>query len=445
MAKPRILYSLLWLLHATTTSALFALDSVSFGHQAQLSPNGRALPGWSLSGDNHQVQLLSDRIILTPPYPGNARGAAWTDETVPSEDWTADFLFRASGQDMGTGNLNIWYTKDKNHIGTNSVYTVDNFDGLVLVIDQYGGTGGKIRGFLNDGTQNFKAHSSLESLAFGHCDYSYRNLGRPSNIRISNRNGLSVFVDDKECFRTDRVTLPSGYHFGLTAATADNPDSFEVSKFTVSSSSPSQPQHLNHPAARSGLPPTLEKLDRFPGSPEAVPDRPADEIKSQEDQFADLHNRLQGMTHQVANIFGEFDILQRKIEEKHEALMNALPSIAGGSAASGSEQQVQPRENTAAIDEIRRKMEGMERVLQQIQRDIEGKDYKEHINGLQMAVDGLKGGLTEHLPDTVAMLIRASAPRMGMFVFVVLAFQVMLVGAYVVYKRRRDRMPKKYL
>ncbi|KAK0790744.1 hypothetical protein LTR91_015121 [Friedmanniomyces endolithicus] len=445
MARPRIPYSLLWLLHATTTSALFALDSVSFGHQAQLSPNGRALPGWSLSGDNHQVQLLSDRIILTPPYPGNARGAAWTDETVPSDDWTADFLFRASGQDMGTGNLNIWYTKDKDQIGTNSVYTVNSFDGLVLVIDQYGGTGGKIRGFLNDGTQNFKAHSSLESLAFGHCDYSYRNLGRPSNIRISNRNGLSVFVDDKECFRTDRVTLPSGYHFGLTAATADNPDSFEVSKFTVSSNSPSQPQHLNHPAARSGLPPTLEKLDRFPGSPEAVPDKPADEIKSQEDQFADLHNRLQGMTHQVANIFGEFDILQRKIEEKHEALMNALPSTAGGSAASGSDQQVQPRDNTAAINEIRRKMEGMERVLQHIQRDIEGKDYKEHINGLQMAVDGLKGGLTEHLPDTVARLIHASAPRMGMFVFVVLAFQVMLVGAYVVYKRRRDRMPKKYL
>ncbi|TKA61397.1 hypothetical protein B0A55_11646 [Friedmanniomyces simplex] len=445
MPRPQSSQLLLWLLHATITSALFTLDSVSFGHQAQLSPNGRALPGWSLSGENHQVQLLSDRVILTPPVPGNARGAAWSDETVPSEDWTADFLFRASGQDMGTGNLNIWYTKDKSQIGTNSVYTVNSFDGLALVIDQYGGTGGKIRGFLNDGTQNFKAHSSLESLAFGHCDYSYRNLGRPSNIRISNRNGLSVFVDDRECFRTDRVTLPPGYYFGITAATADNPDSFEVSKFTVSTNSPSQPQHLNHPAARQGAPPALEKLDRFPGSPKAVPDRSADEIKSQEDQFADLHNRLQGMTHQVANIFGEFDILQRKIEEKHEALMNALP-LSAGSAAPGSDQSIQqPRDNSAAINEIRRKIEGIERAVQHIQRDLEGKDYKQHINELQMAVDGLKGGLTEHLPDTVARLIHASAPRMGMFVFVALAFQVMLVGAYVVYKRRRDRMPKKYL
>ncbi|KAK3112052.1 hypothetical protein LTR53_012073 [Teratosphaeriaceae sp. CCFEE 6253] len=438
-------WSLLWLLHATTASALYVLDGVSFGHQAQLSPNGRALPGWHLSGANHQVQLLSDRIILTPPVPGNARGAAWSDNTVPSEDWTADFLFRASGQDLGTGNLNVWYTKDKSQISTNSVYTVDSFDGLVLVIDQYGSTGGKVRGFLNDGTQNFKAHSSLESLAFGHCDYSYRNLGRQSNIRITNRNGLSVFVDDKECFRTNRVTLPSGYYFGITAATADNPDSFEISKLTVSTSAPSQPQHLNTPAARSGAPPTLEKLDRFPGAPEAVPDKDADSIKTQDEQFADLHNRLQGMTHQVANIFGEFDILQRKIEEKHNQLLDALPAAAAPAPGGGSQQVIQPKDNSQSINEIRRKIEGIERAVQQIQRDVEGRDYKQHINELQMAVDGLKGGLTEHLPDTVARLIHAASPRMGMFVFIVLGFQVLLVGAYVEYKRRRDRMPKKYL
>ena len=39
----------------------------------------------------------------------------------------------------------------------------------------------------------------------------------------------------------------------------------------------------------------------------------------------------------------------------------------------------------------------------------------------------------------------ASAPRMGMFVFIVLAVQVMMAGAYIVYKKRRANMPKKYL
>ena len=34
---------------------------------------------------------------------------------------------------------------------------------------------------------------------------------------------------------------------------------------------------------------------------------------------------------------------------------------------------------------------------------------------------------------------------MGMFIAVVVAVQVMMAGAYIVYKRRRASMPKKYL
>ena len=51
-----------------------------------------------------------------------------------------DFAFRASGPDRGGGNLQLWYTKDgRAGVGTSSLYTIGNFDGMVLVIDQYGG------------------------------------------------------------------------------------------------------------------------------------------------------------------------------------------------------------------------------------------------------------------------------------------------------------------
>lgn len=42
-------------------------------------------------------------------------------------------------------------------------------------------------------------------------------------------------------------------------------------------------------------------------------------------------------------------------------------------------------------------------------------------------------------------VISASAPRMGMFLFVVIAVQIMMAGAYIIYKKRRNSMPKKYL
>jgi len=34
---------------------------------------------------------------------------------------------------------------------------------------------------------------------------------------------------------------------------------------------------------------------------------------------------------------------------------------------------------------------------------------------------------------------------MGVFVFIIVAVQIMLAGVYIVYKRRRNGMPKKYL
>jgi len=34
---------------------------------------------------------------------------------------------------------------------------------------------------------------------------------------------------------------------------------------------------------------------------------------------------------------------------------------------------------------------------------------------------------------------------MGLFIFVIIAFQVMLLGSYILYRRRRDNAPKKYL
>lgn len=41
--------------------------------------------------------------------------------------------------------------------------------------------------------------------------------------------------------------------------------------------------------------------------------------------------------------------------------------------------------------------------------------------------------------------ITAATPRMGFFIFMVIAFQVVLAISYVVYKRRRANMPKKFL
>ena len=59
---------------------------------------------------------------------------------VSQPEWNANFEFRATGPERGGGNLQIWYTKEgQAYVGTSSIYTVGQFDGLVLVVDQHGG------------------------------------------------------------------------------------------------------------------------------------------------------------------------------------------------------------------------------------------------------------------------------------------------------------------
>ena len=380
--------SLLSLLLASSASAQI-IDNISFGQNDRISPNGRGLPGWSVLSENNQPQLLSDRIILTPPVPAGTRGALWADNAVTTRDWTVDFEFRANGQDQGSGNLQLWLTKEKKQVETNSIYTVEKFDGLAIVIDQYGGRGGSIRGFLNDGSQNFKSHASVEALAFGHCDYSYRNLGRTSKLRVTSQNGLTVSIDDRVCFSTNRIDLPPNYFFGITAATAESPDSFEIYKFIASSGSKaSGGDYQTGPPVRQHRPggSLADKLNILPGSPEALPDTDADSLKSQNEQFADLHNRLQGLTHQVADMYALFDIIGKKIDERHQEIASSII------------QQSVPRDT---LDRLDRRIENIERNVDRVLKDVESKDYRVHLTELQSTIDSVKGGLTEHLPATL--------------------------------------------
>ena len=76
---------------------------------------------------------------------------------------------------------------------------------MLLATDQLV-KGGSIRGFMNDGNIDFKNHWSVDSLAFGHCDYSFRNLGRPIKLQIRQEaQFFEVIIDGRQCFASDKV------------------------------------------------------------------------------------------------------------------------------------------------------------------------------------------------------------------------------------------------
>ena len=324
-----VILSLLW---ATSSIAGDLVESMSFGNQGKISPNSFAIPGWAMLGEGHVPQLLSDKVILTPPYGGNKRGALWTEQKNTLQDWSVDFQFRAGGQDRAGGNLQLWYVANgEKSVSTSSIYTVGKWDGLAIVIDTVGGVQ-KIRGFLNDGSVEYKSHQDVGSLAFGHCDHIYRNLGRPSKLTVRHipTGGLYVSIDERACFATEKINLPTDYNFGMTAASADPPDSFEVFAFTLTSISappPTQQQNNNEYQYQQQQQQVQPQGSNAGGSGMFnTDDTPASHFTTIEAQFADLHNRLNLLSKSISNLFTELQRVSSTLDAHQRDLLSRIPS-----------------------------------------------------------------------------------------------------------------------
>jgi mannose-binding lectin 1 len=299
--------------------------------------------------------------------------------------------------------------------------------------------GGFIRGFLNDGSTDFKSHHSVDSLAFGHCEYSYRNLGRPSRIQMQQTDEkFRVQVDGILCFESTKVKLPLHNFFGITAASAENPDSFEVFKF-VTTTDKHEPdwedpwQEIRNNAAakaaemvgRAADPPHKDqqtsKNDQgdIPAFSDP-PDTPADKYTSSAEQFADLHNRLQAMTKHINSMGRETSLLVDHARTRHDYIVEHMAKL------------------ETQISQLRT----LHDMMEVIQRDV--RQTKEDVhNALDSHVSSLRSQLTHShtsLEETVKL-----GHGWGKFFLIVVGSQAVTVGVYLLYKRRKANSPKKYL
>ncbi|KAK1984795.1 legume-like lectin family protein [Colletotrichum cereale] len=434
--------TLAFLLGASLTQAQYLINELSFGYSgSSISPNNDGhVPNFVLQGQPSQPEVLSNKIILTPVAPGNQRGSIWSTQKVTHSTFIADIDFRANGPERAGGNLNIWLTNGGSaDVGMSSAYTAPRFDGLVLVIDGHGGTGGMVRGFLNDRSTDYKAQSDISALAFGHCQYHYRNLGRPSQIKLRQTDRVfKVEIDGRLCFETDKVKIPPGYTFGITAASADNPDSFEIFKMVVmsdnlhsSDNGQQQNHHQDQQQAHEQKSNQGEPSSKNPRSGNAVPieleelpDASADSITSSRAQFADLHNRLMSITHQIGTIFRSVHEYNQHAENRHEETSQILDSL---------RKELHKLEK---INDLDGRINGLEREVRAMRTDL----------NLQMknTEHSLKGYMNDHHATLSSHIVEA-APGHGKLIAVIVGSQVVLVVGYLLYKRRKNSMPKKYL
>lgn len=136
-----------------------------------------------------------------------------------------------------------------------------------------------------------------------------------------------------------QIKMPSGYFFGVSAASADTPDSFEIYKF-VTSSAPGVTREL--PKRES--PPQQSPPAANPGG--QTTDQGTQQASSNAQlavQFTELQNRLSTLSQSLDNVFREVQSLSAKSDARHQDLTKR---VSFNEQLNTMDQKVQSIENT---------------------------------------------------------------------------------------------------
>jgi mannose-binding lectin 1 len=196
-------------------------------------------------------------------------------------------------------------------------------------------------------------------------------------------SGFRVDVDGNLCFESNKIRLPLGYNFGISAASAENPDSFEVFKFvTTTESHTPDIQDPNAGIQNAGMspPPITNNIPtpnqaQIPGSsPNDIPsfsdpqEAPASQYQSSAEQFSDLHNRLQSLMRNINALHKANDVYGQQEAVRYEDLMGHI---------------VRQDNTLERIEKLAKKIEEVQADVRQTKSDLH--------NALDRHVAGLRG------------------------------------------------------
>lgn len=172
--------------------------------------------------------------------------------------------------------------------------------------------------------------------------------------------------------------MPAGNTFGITAATPENPDSFEIFKFALESAAgQAVPQNQGgnnqqapqQPVANQNPPPPTQGGNTVLDAGIAA-------------QIVDLGGRVQLVNRATDNIIQDLHSQSSKSDTRHSEILQHIAS----------------KDQVAAIDA---RLQRIEQLLQNVQRDLEGKDYSTRFNQLHDTLRSSHLTLSESLQGSV--------------------------------------------
>lgn len=173
----------------------------------------------------------------------SASGAIWNTAPCQLRDWELHVHFKVhgNGRDLFGDGLAIWYTKERLTLGP--VFgSRDFFNGLGIFLDTYANQNGQhhhghpyISSMVNNGTLHYDHDLDGTHTSLSGCEANMRGVQHETYIAIRyEHDRLTVSTDFegknswKLCYAVEGVRLPTGYYFGVSAATGDLSDNHDI-------------------------------------------------------------------------------------------------------------------------------------------------------------------------------------------------------------------------
>lgn len=200
---------------------------------------GMMVPFWDFSGST----LVTPNLVRITPDQQSKQGSIWNSVpcTVPSWEMQVQFKIHGHGKELFGDGMAIWYAKERMQPGP--VFgNQDYFQGLVVIIDTYSNHNGEhnhqhpyISSMINNGTLHYDHDKDGTHTELAGCEAKLRNVFYDTNVAIRYEQDILTVLTDvenkgewKECFKVNGVKLPTGYYFGVSAATGDLSDNHDI-------------------------------------------------------------------------------------------------------------------------------------------------------------------------------------------------------------------------
>lgn len=200
---------------------------------------GTGIPYWDFVGST----IVTNKFIRLTSDSQSNQGGLWNTIPIHFKDWEIHFQFKVygAGKDLFGDGFAMWYAKERNQLGP--VFgTKDFFSGMAIFFDTYQNNIGApnqhhpfIGAMINNGSLHYDNDKDGKPSQLAGCEANFRNKDYDTFVAVRYQNyklTVSTDVDNKnvwkECFSVDNVKLPTGYHFGFSAATGDLSDNHDI-------------------------------------------------------------------------------------------------------------------------------------------------------------------------------------------------------------------------